>query len=272
MHAELKYTRAGRGEPIVLIHGIGHRRQAWDPIFARLAEDYDVIAVDLAGFGESPAYRSGTGYSMDTATENLVANFEAWGISRPHVVGNSLGGAIALELGARGHAQSVTALSPAGFFGLFNRLQALVTLVVLRLIAVLTPDAALKGFTKTPLGQWMAGFLLYQNPTRISAKDHYGDALALKHCTAFERTIKEGVHYRFDSTVPVPVTVAWATRDKVLPYTQAGLAQERLPFAEHVPLPYCGHVPMVDDPALVLHHIEQTIARTHRVRARAAAA
>lgn len=272
MHSRLRYTRQGTGEPVVLIHGIGHRRQAWKPVFERLAENYDVIAVDLAGFGESPAYPADVAYTMDTATDNLVANFEEWGISRPHVVGNSLGGAIALELGARGYAQSVTALSPAGFFGLFNRVQALVTLVFLRLLAVLTPAPVLKTITKSAAGQWFSGFLLYQNPTRISAEDHYGDALALKRCTAFERTIKEGVHYKFDQTVPVPVTIAWATRDKVLPYTQAGLAQERLPFAEHVPLPHCGHVPMIDDPDLIVRHVERTIARTHRAIPRAAAA
>ena len=67
VHSELVYTRKGSGEPLVLIHGIGHRRQAWDPVFERLAESYDVIAVDLAGFGESPAYPYGVGYNMPSA-------------------------------------------------------------------------------------------------------------------------------------------------------------------------------------------------------------
>ena len=71
VHSELVYTRKGSGEPLVLIHGIGHRRQAWDPVFERLAESYDVIAVDLAGFGESPAYPHGVGYNMPNAVDNL---------------------------------------------------------------------------------------------------------------------------------------------------------------------------------------------------------
>ncbi|HSV39461.1 MAG TPA: alpha/beta fold hydrolase, partial [Nocardioidaceae bacterium] len=102
----LKYDRKGSGETIVLIHGIGHRRQGWGPVFDQLAESYDVIAVDLAGFGESPAYDKGTAYTMDNACADLVANFAEWGVENPHVVGNSLGGAVALELGARGHAAS----------------------------------------------------------------------------------------------------------------------------------------------------------------------
>jgi len=52
MISELAYDRKGAGEPVVLLHGIGHRRQAWNPIFDALARDYDVIAFDLAGFGQ----------------------------------------------------------------------------------------------------------------------------------------------------------------------------------------------------------------------------
>ena len=125
MLSELVYTRKGSGEPLVLLHGIGHRRQAWDPVLDLLAESYDVIAVDLAGFGESPAYPDGVPYTMDNAAADLSANFAAWGIEKPHLVGNSLGGAIALELAARGLARSVTALSPAGFFRGADRFAAL---------------------------------------------------------------------------------------------------------------------------------------------------
>src|SRR5688572_30370482 len=119
--SKLVYDRKGSGEPVVLIHGIGHRRQAWAPIFDQLAERYDVIAVDLAGFGDSPRYAKGVPYNMENACADLAANFADWGIERPHVVGNSLGGAISLELAARGLVSSATVLSPAGFFGRFDR-------------------------------------------------------------------------------------------------------------------------------------------------------
>src|SRR3954447_24583012 len=137
MTTHLAYTRKGSGEPLVLIHGIGHRRQAWNPVIDRLAEKYDVIAVDLAGCGESDPYPAGTAYNMENACEILQQNFEEWGISKPHVVGNSLGGAIALELGVRGIASSVTALSPAGFFRGIDRVFAFLSLIVLKLASYL---------------------------------------------------------------------------------------------------------------------------------------
>src|ERR1044071_5169695 len=124
---DLVHDRRGSGEPLVLIHGIGHRRQIWDPIVDDLATRYEVITLDLAGFGQSPPLPPGRKYSMPNATEHLAQQFEKWGIEKPHVAGNSLGGAIALELGARGLVSSVTALSPAGFFGPISRFQAIAT-------------------------------------------------------------------------------------------------------------------------------------------------
>jgi len=258
MHSELAYTRKGSGEPVVLIHGIGHRRQAWDPIFERLAENYDVIAVDLAGFGESPAYPKGVTYDMATACDNLADNFKVWGVERPHVVGNSLGGALSLELGVRGLVRSVTALSPAGFFGVFNKVQTFILLILLR-IGSLLPDRVLRAASRQAGARKIIGMSLYTHPERFTAEQVYGDSLALKNCTAFERTITSGIRYAFKSPVAVPTTIAWGTKDLILPYSSSAIAQERLPSAKHVALPNCGHVPMVDDPDLIIRVIEQTI-------------
>ncbi len=259
MHSELAYSRKGSGEPVVLIHGIGHRRQAWDPVFNRLAESYDVIAVDLAGFGESAAYPVGVGYNMSNAVDNLTDNFAAWGVDKPHVVGNSLGGAIALELGARGAVSSVTALSPAGFFGVINKVQTFVLLIMLR-ISSLLPEGVLRFVSQKAWGRKLAGSSLYTHPERFTADESFGDAMALKNCTGFERTILSGIRYAFKLKVPVPTTIAWGTRDLILPYSSSAIAQERLPEAHHVALPHCGHVPMIDDPELIVRVIERTVA------------
>ena len=270
MTTHLATTRKGSGEPLVLLHGIGHRRQAWNPVLDRLAESYDVIAVDLAGFGESEPYPPGVDYSMDNACRILEENFREWGISRPHVVGNSLGGAIALELGARGLARSVTALSPAGFFrGLGDRLQALALLLLLR-VSAMAPMPVLRTVSRSPLGRRVAGLSLYSHPERFDNEAVLGDAIALKQARAFEGTLKAGVRYRFTSPVPVPTTIAWATRDRILPFGQSALAQERLPRARHVALPHCGHVPMVDDPDLVVRVIDNTITEATDAGERAA--
>lgn len=271
MYPDLEYTRKGSGPPLVLLHGIGHRRQAWDPLLDRLAEKYDVIAPDLSGFGQSPAFAGGIEYSMENATQHLSGQFEKWGVTKPHVVGNSIGGAIALELGSRGLVSSVTALSPAGFFGAITRFQALIPLMFLRISALLTPKPVLRWLAGTSFGRAMAGGLLYTYPERHDAESTYGDSLALKYATAFERTALHGVTYKFDSQVPVTATVAWGTKDRILPYSQSKAARQRLPQARHVDLPNCGHVPMADDPDLIERIIDQTVESAQAVKADRAA-
>jgi len=258
MLPDLVYTRRGSGTPLVLLHGIGHRREAWDPVIDRLAEHFDVIAPDLSGFGQSPAFAGEVPYTMENACDHIADQFAVWGVSKPHVVGNSLGGAIALELGSRGLVSSVTALSPAGFFGHVGRLQALVPLVLLRITALFTPKPVLRFLADREWGRRFMGWVLYTHPERHDAEETYGDALALKHATAFERTAMAGVTYGFDRQVPVPTTIAWGTRDRILPYAQSKTARERLPQARHVDLPGCGHVPMSDDPELIIRLIHQT--------------
>src|SRR5215218_8516885 len=105
----LEHSRTGSGPPIVLIHGIGLDREVWDPLVPLLAHEHEVIAVDLPGFGASAPLAGAP------SVEALAAAVEELGLERPHVAGNSLGGGIALELGRRGWARSVCAISPIGF-------------------------------------------------------------------------------------------------------------------------------------------------------------
>lgn len=268
--SRLVHDRAGSGEPVVLIHGIGHRRQAWRPVFDRLAESYDTIAVDLSGFGESAPYPPGEPYDMDNACRDLSENFAQWGIDSPHVVGNSLGGALCLELAARGLVSSATVLSPAGFFGRVDRAWALSTLLAMWASAH-APDPVLRALVRSAKARAAIGYLLYAHPERHDAETTYGDAVAMKRAPAFLPTLRAGVTYELATTSEalrsLPVTVAWGTRDRLLPYRQAATAQERLPEARHVPLPGCGHVPMSDDPVLVAALVEETVALAVQRRA-----
>ncbi len=266
--SRLVYERKGSGDPLVLIHGIGHRKEAWYPMFNLLSERYDVIAVDLAGFGESKRYPKDVPYTMDNAIEDIVANFAEWGIERPHVVGNSLGGAIALELAARGHASSVVALSPAGFFGSRReRLRALGLLGGLIVASRVAPNPLIRMLTRTARGRAVIFSLLYAHPGRHDAGMMYGDALALANSSAFFAVAKSGLHYEFEAPVDVPTTVAWGTKDLILPFRQSALARKVLPNAVHVELDGAGHVPMIDATDEIVSQIDAAVARGRRSHA-----
>jgi pimeloyl-ACP methyl ester carboxylesterase len=112
----LAYERHGAGEPLVLVHGVTHRRQAWYPVLDQLVEQREVILVDLPGHGQSPPLVT-DGRRVDEVMRAQFKQFLAdQQLDRPHVAGNSLGGLVALIAGAEGDARSVTALSPAGFW------------------------------------------------------------------------------------------------------------------------------------------------------------
>lgn len=258
----LAYEVHGTGEPIVLIHGIGHRRQAWDPIVPLLAEDFQVITIDLPGFGESGPLVMKKGHAQHALRKELVETVAFLGLVDPHVVGNSLGGLVALEIALDGRAKSVTALSPAGFWDG----EADFTYVNLLFNAVMTA-AALAGPLARPLmgaalGRKILLSWLNARPENIPPAAAYGDFKALTASTPNVRRLL-AEHYQFAGDIDVPTTIAWAEKDRVLLPYQARRAARLLPEAEHITMDGVGHVPMWDDPELVAEIIRDTVARAH---------
>ncbi|MES9808019.1 alpha/beta fold hydrolase [Streptomyces sp. CS081A] len=249
----LTYERRGAGEPLLLLHGIGHHWQAWEPVLDVLAAERDVIAVDLPGFGASDALPEGAPYGLSTVVPVLGAFCDALGVERPHVAGNSLGGLLALELGREKLVRSVTVLSPAGFWTEAERRYAFGTLRAMRGAALSLPVPVIERLSRTPAGRTALTSTIYARPARRSPEAVVAETLALRGATGFHQTLAAGrtVLFRDDFSSSVPVTVAWGTRDRLLLRRQGVRAKHVLPGARLVRLPGCGHVPMNDDPALV---------------------
>lgn len=97
------YHEAGSGDTIVFVHGSGPGVTAWAnwrrtlPVFAR---SYHVLAPDILGFGYSDR-PEGIAYGKDVWVAHLIAFLEAKGVARCHIVGNSMGGALAIALAVR---------------------------------------------------------------------------------------------------------------------------------------------------------------------------
>ncbi|MFG2308096.1 alpha/beta fold hydrolase [Streptomyces sp. NPDC048566] len=248
----LSYARVGSGQPLLLLHGIGHHRQAWDPVVPLVAAERDVIAVDLPGFGASPALPDGLTHDLSTVVPVLGALCEALGIDRPHVAGNSLGGLLALELGREKRVRSVTAFSPAGFWSPVERRYAFGVLLAMRQAARRMPVPVVERLARSAAGRAVLTSSIYARPGRRSPEAVVAETLALAHAEAFTETLRAGTTVQFTDDIPaLPVTVAWGTRDRLLVRRQGVRAKQVIPRARLVRLPGCGHVPMSDDPALV---------------------
>ena len=247
----MAYTRAGSGPPLVLLHGIGHRRQAWDAVLDRLTPHREVIAADLPGHGESSPMDTSRPVT-EVLAEELLALLDRLGLGRPHLAGNSLGGRIALEAAGLGRAASVTALSPAGFWrsdrelayikGIFKSMEVLGVR-----LEPLAPTLA-----RTTAGRAVLVSTIVSRPSRMSREQVLGDLAAFLAARPTMNAILAAAP-PFTGKVPddVPVTIAWGSRDRLTRPRQALEARAWLPEATFIRLPGCGHVPMTDDPALV---------------------
>lgn len=250
---DLAYERTGAGEPLVLIHGLGHRRQGWDPVIALLAAEREVIVFDLPGHGASPALPSG---QVDYA--EMVGEVEKFlrglGLEQPHVAGNSLGGLIAIDLGAGGYARTVTAISPAGYWNRAERAWVAAVFRVASLVGARLPSRLVVRIAGLAPARVALFGLFFGRPGRhdpaVLAED-------LRRLGTQRPTILSALAHikQFEGpSVPpasVPTTIAWGRRDLLLFPHQARRAKKSVRHARRVGLPGCGHVAMGDDAELV---------------------
>lgn len=246
---ELAYDRRGTGPTVVLIHGLGSHRQVWAPILDETARDRDVIALDLPGFGESPL-AEGPG-DVSSLADHVESFLDRLGIGTAHVAGSSMGGGIALELGRRGRAASVTAFAPIGFWSDAGRRWCQSVVTTAR-VAAARLDSRLPQIMASPAGRAAFCSLFYARPGRLAPDDCVAAARALARAPGFGPARDAFAQFPAARPVPGDVTIAWGTRDLVLPYAQARRARTLLPAARHVTLTGCGHLPFADDPAACL--------------------
>lgn len=260
------YERHGAGEPVVLLHGIGLNRRSWDSIVPLLADRRELITIDLPGFGQSPDLPDSFPRELSSAVVALGAVFKALGLDRPHVVGHSLGGLIALRLGQAGYARSVTAIAPAGFWNEAERRYAFAVLGAGRRIARTLPTTAVRWLTETRVARLVLTGMLYADPAKCPVGSVEACIRAMHDAAGFEATMRAGrSHALFTGRIRnIPVTIVWGTADRLLLPRQARRAALRLPRARLVWLPGCGHVPMNDDPRLVAGTIRRATGATTR--------
>jgi pimeloyl-ACP methyl ester carboxylesterase len=238
----LAHDRLGSGPPLLLVHGLGSCKEIWRPLLPALAREREVVAVDLPGFGASPPGPR----TVEGLAEALAAFAVELGLERPHVAGNSLGGGVALVMGAMGAARSVCALSPVGFSagreGTYARAVLASTRVVAEALAPAAPRLARSVAARTLLSSHVAA-----RPWRIPAQDTAHWTRMCAQAPAFWDLLDALDGWRAPAPA-CPTTIAWGERDRLLIFSrQAPRARRRMPGARHVVLRGCGHVPTWDD-------------------------
>lgn len=271
----LHHEITGSGPTIVLLHGVCHRGHAWDPVVPLLADRFRVVTVDLPGHGQSvpiPEEGDALEFMVDQLTEVLEIAVPAG--ERPHIAGNSLGGFLALEMGARGLASSVNALSPAGFFGSDAEWRYTITVFSgLRNVARKL-ERHIPALTARAAGRAVMMGAFCARPWRYPAEAAALDGAAIVTNTVLERADRHAFLFSAPVDEDLPVTIRWGRFDLILPVWQSKLASRLFPQAR-IEYSADGHVPMSDDPESVAVSIaacaERGLAHERELAARSVA-
>jgi pimeloyl-ACP methyl ester carboxylesterase len=254
----LSHTRRGSGEPLLLLHGIGCQYQYWDPLMDRLAAERDVVAIDIPGFGDSPALGDGrrpTPAALATAVEGFM---DELGWERAHVAGNSLGGWIALELAKRRRALTVGAISPAGFALPREQTFSVRSLALTRRSAELMYETAPR-MLASPLARKLAFGQVFARGERVTVDEAVRGIRNVVDSPGWTSTLDalHELHFEGGDRIDVPVTMMWGDRERLLvPRSrQAPRSLRMVPGARLIWLRGCGHTPMWDDPPQVAQAI-----------------
>jgi pimeloyl-ACP methyl ester carboxylesterase len=245
------FHRAGSGTPLVLLHGFTDTWRTWELVLPTLARRHDVLAPTLAGHTGGPPLAGAV--THDVVADEIERAMDAAGFGTAHVVGNSLGGYMALQLAARGRAESVVAFAPAGgwtpgdpafdeVIRAFGPLQAQLKLAA--------PNA--ERIVASAEGRRRATQLIVACSDHIPADLIAHQMVGIAGCPAAPEMIDYALRagYPLDAErITCPVRMVWGADDLLLPWPSAAVRYRALfPQAEWVVLDGVGHCPQLDVP------------------------
>jgi pimeloyl-ACP methyl ester carboxylesterase len=239
---KLHYLEAGRGAPVVLLHGLGGDGSRWGPNIEPLAKDFHVFALDQIGFGESD--KPLANYHTGMLAEFLVGFLKAAGISKASLVGNSMGAGVALYTAVH-YPEMVDriVLADGGGFRSPNAAPAPPTPEALRrrqLQNSVTRDETREFFR-----------ILFHDKSLVTEK-MVDEQLMLRLRAAFTITKMQEAGERGSLSeqevhaVKAPTLVVWGKYDELANPAGADRLEKTIPGARKVIIDDCGHMPQLE--------------------------
>jgi len=249
---DMSLIEAGTGDAVIMLHGLGATKASFLPTIHALTPDYRAIAVDLPGFGDSDKPLWGA-YDAPFFARAIVALLDALDLDRSHVVGNSMGGRVALELGLN-HADRVNRLvllAPS-----MPWLKARPWAPYLRLVptqlGVFQPapraivERIVKQFIPGSDTEWTAAGIDEFMRSYLTPSGRAAFYAAARNIYLEEPRGPGGLWTRLPKLEPEALFV-WGRQDKIVPIGFERHVREELPQASHLELD-CGHVPQLERP------------------------
>ena len=253
--------QTGRGEPLVLLHGVMGSPAMWRETLPLLAASHRVIALPALGhLGGRICERRPC--RLEHIVDDAERSLDALNLGRAHLAGNSMGGWMALELARRGRALSVCALSPAGMWETTKHFVGAKKLRVTAKVTRLT-RANLPFYAKFGPVRRLALRDTAEHGERVPSSLLIEMADAVLACKVGADLLVTPEKFEL-LEANCPIDIVWSAKDRIFPPTPFAIsARERIPNARHLTLADIGHVPMLDNPGLVAQTILNTIARSN---------
>ena len=263
----ISFATAGEGDPVICLHGLGATKASFMTTIAALNEDRRVIAMDFPGFGDS-SKPLGAKYDAPYFAGVVTEVMDALDIESADIIGNSMGGRVAIELGLLypERVGGIVLLAPAlawlkdrrwrwllspplPFLGLIQPAPRVITEPLVRSLVPGGKD----GWTAAGVDEFLRAFLTPRGRVAFyeSARNIYLD----------EPHGENGLWTRLEG-LKTPALFVWGRQDTLVPIGFRKHVENSLPSARHLELD-CGHVPQLEEPVQTHGAITEFLDSVH---------
>jgi len=268
-----------RKDLVLCVHGMSGAATNWTDLMAELAPDFDCAAVDLPGSGFSPPPKTRFGYSITAHAGTVIALIEALHAGSVHLVGNSMGGAVAVRVAASRPdlVKTLTLISPALPDRLLRRETVHFPVIALPFIGA----RLVRKYARLPAENRVAGVFdaCYYDPAHVGPEqfalevadlrkrdelDYDADVIVGAARTLVGETLRPRrlSLWRAAERVTVPALVMFGSHDQLVPPRLAATAARAFPDARVAVLPLTGHIAQMERPGLVAARFREMVAET----------
>jgi len=250
------YRSAGSGPVIVLIHGMAGSSATWRFVMPTLDEHFTVVAPDLVGHGASEKSRGD--YSLGAFASGVRDLLLALGHERATLVGQSLGGGVAMQFAYQfpERCERLVLVASGGLGDEVNILLRLLALPGSELVLTVGCNRWIHE-TGTRVSGWLAKIGLHVSPHLAEIWDSYGSLADADTRTAFTHTLRSVVDVagqrvcasdRLYLAAEVPTLIIWGDHDNIIPVEQGRATHEAIPGSRLEIFAGTGHFPQCDEP------------------------
>jgi pimeloyl-ACP methyl ester carboxylesterase len=270
LHGErIAYRDEGAGEALLLVHGMAGSSATWRAVIPELAKKYRVIAPDLLGHGESAKPRGD--YSLGAFAAWLRDLLDELGIHRATVIGQSLGGGVAMQFTYqhRDYCKRLVLIGSGGLGPDLNWVLRILSAPGAELVLpVVAPQPVLNLGNK--LGSWLTSAGI-RSPRAGEMWSAYCSLSDRPTRQAFLRTLRSVVDYRGQAVSALgkihvshglPTLLIWGEQDRIIPVAHGYAAHDAVPGSRLEVLAGVGHFPHVEAPTAVVGILDDFIATT----------